>query len=57
MVGGQQIVADENYIRESILNPNAKIVQGYPSGIMPTFAGQLNEQELMGVIEFIKTVK
>ena len=57
MADGQPIVADENYIRESILNPNAKIVQGYQAGIMPTFAGQLNEQELMGVIEFIKTVK
>lgn len=57
LADGQSVVADENYIRESILNPNAKIVQGYPSGVMPTFAGQLNEQELMGVIEFIKTLK
>jgi len=57
MTGGASLVVDENYIRESILNPNAKVVSGYPSGVMPTFAGQLDEQELMGVIDFIKTLK
>lgn len=54
---GTVAVADENYIRESILNPNAKIVEGFPGGQMPTFAGQLDEQEIMGVIEFLKTLK
>lgn len=57
MTDGLELVADENYIRESILQPNAKVVKGFPSGVMPTFAGQLNEQELMGVIEFIKSLK
>jgi cytochrome c oxidase subunit 2 len=56
-VAGEKYVADENYIRESIVNPNAKIVAGYPAGVMPTYAGQLAEQEIMGVIEYIKTVK
>ncbi len=55
--GGPSVVVDENYIRESILNPSAKVVAGFPSGVMPTFAGQLSEQELMGLIEFLKTVK
>ncbi len=54
---GSKAVADENYIRESVLNPNAKIVEGYPAGQMPTFAGQLSEDEVSGVIEFIKTLK
>ena len=57
MTDGLEVVADENYIRESILKPNAKIVRGYPAGVMPTFAGQLNEQELMGVIDYIKSLK
>jgi len=57
MESGEMVVADENYIRESILNPNAKIVKGYPKGQMPTFAGQLDEQEIMGIIEYIKTLK
>lgn len=54
---GESYVVDENYIRESILNPSAKVVAGFPKGVMPTFAGQLNEQELMGLIEYLKTVK
>lgn len=54
---GTTTIADENYIRESILNPNAKIVESFPSGQMPTFAGQLDEQEMLGVIEYFKTLK
>lgn len=55
--GGADVVVDENYIRESVLNPNAKIVAGYPKGVMPTFAGQLSEEELMGLIDYLKTLK
>lgn len=54
--GIPSLVVDENYIRESILNPAAKIVKGYPNG-MPSFQGQLSEQELAGVIELIKSLK
>jgi cytochrome c oxidase subunit 2 len=56
MESGETVTADENYIRESILNPNAKIVKGFPPA-MPSFAGQLNDQEILGVIEYIKTLK
>lgn len=55
--GGGQVLADENYLRESIMDPNAKIVDGFSAGIMPTQAGQLSEQEIMGVIEYIKSLK
>jgi cytochrome c oxidase subunit 2 len=48
---------DENYIRESILQPNAKIVNGFQGGVMPSFAGQLKDDEINALIEFIKTVK
>jgi len=54
--GGQTATADENYIRESILNPNAKVVEGFAPA-MPTFAGQLSEQEILGVIELIKSLQ
>jgi cytochrome c oxidase subunit 2 len=57
MEGGVTITVDENYIRESIMNPIAKVVKGYPKGVMPTYAGQLNDDELMGLIEYLKTVK
>lgn len=55
--GGGSGVVDENYVRESVMNPNAKVVKGYPQGVMPTYAGQLSDDEIMGVIEFLKTVK
>ena len=54
---GSTVKADENYIRESILNPNAKVVKGFPKGVMPTFQGQLNEDQLNALIEFIKGLK
>lgn len=53
---GQSVTANENYIRESILNPGAKIVQGYNNQMTP-FAGILTEEELSGLIEYIKSLK
>lgn len=53
---GKSIQADENYIRESILNPGAKLVQGYSNQMTP-FAGLLTEEELSGLIEYIKSLK
>jgi|SRR5579863_27223 len=52
---GEQVRADEAYIRESILNPGAKIVAGYQN-IMPTFQGQVTEEELLQLIEYIKSL-
>jgi cytochrome c oxidase subunit II len=49
------IVADEAYIRESVLNPSAKIVYGFQN-IMPTFQGQLNEDEMIQLIEYVKSL-
>lgn len=48
---------DENYITESILNPNAKISKGFPKGVMPTFQGAIKDEEIAALIEFIKTLK
>ncbi|MDE0091867.1 MAG: cytochrome c oxidase subunit II [Oligoflexia bacterium] len=53
---GSVVLADENYLRESILNPSAKIVKGYPNQMTP-FAGLLSEEELSGLIEYIKSLK
>lgn len=50
-----QITVDENYIRESILNPMAKIRQGY-KGVMPSFQGQLKENELAALVWYIKSL-
>jgi cytochrome c oxidase subunit II len=55
-VSGATAQAEENYIRESILNPAAKVVQGYDP-VMPTFQGQLKEDEIDNIIAYIKTLK
>jgi len=48
-------VVDENYVRESILEPNAAIVNGY-NAIMPTYKGRFNERKLEGLIAYIKSL-
>ncbi len=53
---GQTVLADDAYIRESILNPNAKIVAGYQSDVMPTFQGQISEEQLLQLIVYIKSL-
>ena len=53
---GSVVLADENYLRESILNPGAKIAKGYLNQMTP-FAGLLSEEELSGLIEYIKSLK
>ena len=53
--GGGTVVADENYLRESILEPSAKIVRGYPP-LMPSFKGQLTEEQVMDLVEYIKSL-
>jgi cytochrome c oxidase subunit 2 len=53
---GATVVADEAYLRESILNPQAKLVAGYQP-LMPTFQGLVNEEALLGLIEYIKSLQ
>lgn len=53
--GGTTVVADAEYIRESILNPMAKVVAGFPP-IMPTFQGQLSEEQVLALTEYIKSL-
>jgi cytochrome c oxidase subunit 2 len=53
---GSTVLADEGYIRESIVNPQAKIVVGYQP-IMPTFRGQLSEEEIIELIRYIQSLK
>jgi cytochrome c oxidase subunit 2 len=52
---GQIVIADDAYIRESILNPSAKIVAGY-TPIMPTFQGQLDEEQILRLTAYIKSL-
>ena len=53
---GRVVTADESYLRESIIYPSAKIVAGYEN-VMPTFKGQVSEEEIIELIAFIKSLK
>ena len=57
LVDGSSANVDDAFLKESILQPNAKIVEGYSQGLMPAFEGQLTDAELADLIEFIKSVK
>jgi len=53
--GNQTVKADEGYLRESITNPQAKIVNGF-GPIMPSFQGQVNEEQLLQLVAFVKSL-
>jgi cytochrome c oxidase subunit 2 len=55
LASGDSVVADEAYLRESIVNPRAKLVEGYKP-VMPTFQGQVDEESLLQLIEYIKSL-
>lgn len=50
---GQTVTADDTYVRESILQPRAKIVQGY-APIMPSFQGQLTAEQITSLVAYIR---
>lgn len=52
---GQTALADDNYLRESILNPAAKVVAGYQP-VMPVFQGLINEDGLSQILAYIKSL-
>ncbi|WP_417395010.1 cytochrome c oxidase subunit II [Gimesia chilikensis] len=56
MTDGSTVKVDDNYLRESILEPQASIVAGFRP-IMPTFKGQLTDQDITAIIAFIKAQK
>jgi cytochrome c oxidase subunit II len=53
--GGGTVIADEAYIRESITNPQAKIVAGFQP-IMPTFQGLVTEEQLLQLIAYVRSL-
>ncbi|MGH9868694.1 MAG: cytochrome c oxidase subunit II [Candidatus Polarisedimenticolia bacterium] len=52
---GRVAVADDGYLRESILDPLAKVVEGYDP-VMPTYRGQINEEDVMQLIAYIRSI-
>jgi cytochrome c oxidase subunit 2 len=55
LADGTSVVADEAYLRESILDPRRKVAAGYQP-IMPTYKGQVGEEQLFQVIAFLKAL-
>jgi cytochrome c oxidase subunit 2 len=53
LADGRTVTADENYLRESILHSQAKLVAGY-QGIMPVFQGQISEEGILQLIKYIQ---
>jgi cytochrome c oxidase subunit 2 len=56
LADGSTVTADDAYIRESILNPNAKIVARYQA-LMPAFQGQLTEEQLLSLMSYVKSLQ
>jgi cytochrome c oxidase subunit 2 len=55
LVSGRTVIADETYIRESILDPHARVVAGWQP-IMPTFKGQITEEQLNALVFYVKSL-
>jgi cytochrome c oxidase subunit 2 len=56
LADGSSIKVDENYIKQSLLDPQSQIVQGFPPS-MPTYKGRMKDREITGLIEYIKGQK
>lgn len=52
---GRSVMAGENYVRESILDPGAKIVKGFKP-VMPTFQGQVSDEQLSALVAYVKSL-
>ncbi|HTH43689.1 MAG TPA: cytochrome c oxidase subunit II [Oxalicibacterium sp.] len=50
---GRSLIADENYVRDSILLPKKDVVAGY-APVMPSFAGQVSEEDILALIEYLR---
>jgi cytochrome c oxidase subunit 2 len=55
-VDGEALEVDTNYLRESILDPRARVVDGYQP-VMPTFQGQMTEEEVMELVQYIRSME
>ncbi|MBI2646042.1 MAG: cytochrome c oxidase subunit II [Deltaproteobacteria bacterium] len=56
LADGKKAQRDENYIRESLMQPQAKLVKGFPP-VMPTFQGTLTDEEVNAIVAYFKNLK
>jgi cytochrome c oxidase subunit 2 len=55
LVGGDVVIADDDYLFESIKDPQAKIVDGFESAKMPNYG--FTDEQIADIIAYIKTIK
>jgi cytochrome c oxidase subunit 2 len=54
---GEKVVANDEYLHESIDDPNAKVVKGFPAGVMPSFEGTLSHQDIEDIVHYLKELQ
>ena len=57
LADGSTVTADDAYLRESILQPNAKIVAGYPASVMPAYGTLLKDDEVNSIVAYLHTLE
>jgi sulfur oxidation c-type cytochrome SoxX len=50
---GQQQGSPEDYVRESVLDPDAVVAEGFQSGVMPSYEGRLNDEQVQALVEYL----
>lgn len=56
LADGSTVEADDAYIEESMVNPNAKVVKGFAPGLMPSYASLLTEEQRKAIVAYIRTL-
>ncbi len=54
---GSSVVADDDYLKTSIINPNLQVIAGFPSNVMPDFSTVLDQTMVESLVAYIKTLK
>ncbi len=57
LTDGKTVKADDAYLTESIVQPNAKTVEGYPAGTMPAYGELLSKEDVQAIVEYIHTLE
>ncbi|MBT3383054.1 MAG: cytochrome c oxidase subunit II [Prolixibacteraceae bacterium] len=53
----RQVLVDEEYIKSSIYDPNEDVVEGFSKGLMLSYRGQLSDDDITNIVEYLKTLK
>ncbi len=56
LADGRIVTADEDFVRESMVHPGAKVLAGYRAGVMPSFQGQISEEQMLELVVYIKSL-